>query len=141
MGSNHSRPAVLQPGPCHKLPPFRLRLLCPADLRARAGHLTELTIDQAGNPLGTIHESPSSSGRTATSGAAQGAGAGTSATSPGTTGGPGFGAQGVGMLGTMGGTARVVSIATSRLRPVGDPLTHILSQLHKVRGLFKARGH
>lgn len=46
--------------------------------------------------------------------------------------GTGDGGDSGGSGGGGGGGSRTVSIASSRLRPVGDPLTDMLTQLHKV---------
>lgn len=109
-------------------------------IRARAGQLTELTIDRipVDNPGSSGYSSDnattpkSSSGNDTTAGAIGGGGTSSSlavlpqpvASLAGTmTGGGGGGPL---------GSTRVVSIATSRLRPVEDPMSGMLSQLHKI---------
>lgn len=52
----------------------------------------------------------------------------------GAGGGLAAAALGGGVASTPGTPGRVVSLATSRLRPVTDPLSQMLGQLHKVRG-------
>ncbi|KAG1662637.1 hypothetical protein FOA52_009622 [Chlamydomonas sp. UWO 241] len=87
-------------------------------LTARRGQLTELTIDPSGAGVAGGTGGGLSGGQSPTDG----------------PGGPPSGghAQLLGSFTGGGPGGRTVSIASSRLKPVGDPLTNILSQLHKV---------
>ncbi|GAX79138.1 hypothetical protein CEUSTIGMA_g6578.t1 [Chlamydomonas eustigma] len=109
-------------------------------LIGRAGQLSELTIDAGASG----QSSPSDTTGTTPTGAAAAATAGTTSSAAGSygmpssptavgSGGCGLGGGGyAGGLGSTGNGARIISIASSRLKPVGDPLLQMLCQLHKV---------